>query len=427
MTNTQQITKQNSTQAWVVCMVAALYFFYIFIQMMKFNAIGRELMVDFKIGSTGLGTLSSIYFWGNVIFLFPAGLILDRCSVKKVLLLVAAATTVCTFLFSLTNNIASASWCFLFTGISGAFALMIPLRLASRWFPPEKMALASGLSVTIGFLGAMVSQGPLTWLVSIVGWRHAIQWDAALGVVLFALFLSFVKDYPAGAVREMSAEQATSLKFLWGSIKKTVINRQNWLFGLYTCLINLPIFVFGTFGASYLEQVRQMPLSQAAFANVLLFLGAMAGSPAFGWMSDKMKSRKMPMYFGGVVTVFLLLALMYAPLNQFAIYVLFIAIGFFTSAQVITYPVIAESNSSDNIATGFGMGSTLIMSGGAFLVPLFGFLMDMFWDGKIVNEVPWHTASNYVFALWMLPIAVIIGIIAIKFGKETGCKKLDME
>lgn len=413
-------------QPWIVCMTASLYFFYIFIQMLKFNAIGPDLMVDFRIGSTGLGVLSSIYFWGNVLFLFPAGLLLDRFSTKKILTIVMTTVIVATYLFSFTHSVFEASWCFLLIGLAGSFGLLIPLRLVSRWFPPEKMALASGLGITIGFLGAMVAQAPLTMLTNAVGWRHAMQWDAGLGVIIFILMMFSVKDFPPGMTREMSHEQATSLSFLWHSIKNAITNKQNWLFGLYTCLVNLPIFVIGgVFGMRFLEQVDHLSEDQAGVATMLLFIGAMAGSPAFGWLSDKMKKRKPAMYLGALVSFVIMLVIMYFNnLNYITVYALFIGLGFFTSSQVISYPVIAESNPNEIVGTGLGMGSTLIMSGGAIFVPLFGWLLDLKWTGQMLHGEPLHSIYDYRFALWILPLTLIISMVIIVFGKETNCKKI---
>lgn len=106
------------------------------------------------------------------------------------------------------------------------------------------------------------------------------------------------------------------------------------------------------------------------------------------------------------------------------IYILFFAIGFFTSAQVITYPVIAESNVKENIGAGLSMGSTLIMSGGAILVPIFGLLLNFHWQGAMLHGTPWHSVSEYQSALWLLPITTVIGSIAVLLGKETYCKPI---
>ena len=80
------LSERNLTQSWFVTMIAALYFFYIFIQITIFNAIGHDLLLELRMDSTGLGVLSSFYFWGNVICLIPAGLLLDRFSAKKMLI-----------------------------------------------------------------------------------------------------------------------------------------------------------------------------------------------------------------------------------------------------------------------------------------------------------------------------------------------------
>ncbi|MCL5260855.1 MAG: MFS transporter [Gammaproteobacteria bacterium] len=418
--------KRAKFQPWIVCITAAFYFFYIFIQMTKFNAIGHDLMLDFRISSTGLGTLSSIYFWGNLLFFFPAGLMLDRFSSKKILLTAMSVTIICTYLFSFTNSVFQASWCFLFLGLAGSFGLLLPLRLVTRWFPPEKMAFASGICITIGFFGAMVSQSPLTILVNHVGWRTGMQIDAFLGIILLILMAVLVKDFPQGVTREITHEQATSITFLLHSLKKSIGNLQNWMFGTYTCLVNLPIFVLGAvFGVRYLEQTYNLSEEQASFATLLMFLGAMVGSPLFGWLSDSMRKRKPLMYWGAFISLALIFILMYSSnLCYLTIYVLFFAIGIFTSSQVITYPVIAESNPGEFISTSMGMGSMLIMSGGAIFVPLFGTLLDLNWHGKLFHGVPVHSVADYRLALWMFPIAFFVAIITLLVGKETHCKTL---
>jgi len=190
-------------------------------------------------------------------------------------------------------------------------------------------------------------------------------------------------------------------------------------------LVNLPIFILGAvFGASYLEQVHHLTETEAAFANGLLFLGAIFGSPIFGWLSDVMRRRKLPMYLGGILSLAVMLMIMYLPLGVSGVYCLFFALGFVTCSQVITYPVIAESNVPENIAAGFSMGSTLILLGGTLLLPLFGILLSLHWDGVMANGVPVHSIGDYQFAAWLMPISFIVAIVAIVFGKETKCKRI---
>ena len=415
----KKYSKKSYKQSWVVCMTAALYFFYLFLQMTKFNAIGDSLMKSFNLGNAGLGALSSGYFWGNVAFLLPAGLLLDRFSTKKILGIVMMGTIFATFLFTYSCSFNVLFWCSIIIGITGSFALLIPLRLAARWFPSEKLAQVSGLVVTIGFLGAIFSQSPLTYLVINFGWKFAMYVNVALGIIFFIIMMIFVKDFPKGTTSEMTKEQATSVKFLIYSLKKALSNPQNWIFGSYTCLVNLAVFIYGAvFGISFLTQIHGLSITEASFVLLSMFLGAMIGSPVLGWVSDKLQRRKLPMLVCGFISFFLLLLPMYiTPMNKYLAYFIFLNIGFFISAQVITYPVIAETNSPENIGAGLSLGSILIMGGGAVFLPIFGYLLNT----MLLNNSVFY---SFKMSLWILPITCLIGTIGLFFGKETKCKSI---
>lgn len=419
------LDQNNHTQAWIVCMTSALFFFYVFIQVTKFNAIGNSLSVDLNLNATKLGALSSAYFWGNLVFLVPAGMLLDRFSTKKILTIVFLMVIISTFVFSFTTNIQTAFICLFLVGISGAFALTLSLRLASRWFPPEKMALVTGLIVSCGFAGAMVSQTPLIWLVNQVGWRDAMRINALLGLILLCLTVLVIKDSPYRGTHKITYKQTSNIKSIWRYFKQSITNSQSWLFGFYTCVFNFPIFIFGAaFGISYLQQVHQLSQNQAASIMIIMFLGCITGSPFVGWVSDKIKSRRIPMIISGLISIILILAIMYIPnLMYLSEAFLFFALGFFTTAQNITYTVITESSSEQLVGTNIGMVSMLIMSGGAIFLPFFGWLLDFHHTVITPIKFTQHSASDYLLALWMLPIVFMIGIITVIFGKETYHRK----
>ena len=73
-------------QSWVVCFSATLFFFFEFMQINMFNALDTALIKTFHMSAIQLGHLSANYFYATVIFLFPAGMILDRISTRKVII-----------------------------------------------------------------------------------------------------------------------------------------------------------------------------------------------------------------------------------------------------------------------------------------------------------------------------------------------------
>lgn len=418
------MTHQTSAlQPWIVVLATSLFFFYIFAQMHIFNAIIPGLIKEFQFNAVQLGNLSALYYYGNVLFLFPAGMLLDRLSVKRILVFSMAVTVVCSFIFYLTSSIHVMYITRLLIGIVGSFCMLGCVKIASRWFPPNRMALVIGLCITMAMLGGMIAQTPLTLLADAYGWRAAMLTWVILGVGLFALIATFVKDFPPNT-QEFFAKQKAKLNAFgfFHSLGLVLKNPQNWLGGLYICFINLPIFIFATWGSIYLVQAHNLARTEASYVISMLFIGAIVGSPLIGWISDKIGRRKLPMIIGAIVSIVVMLLIMYSTnLSLTWLLILFLALGIITSAQVVGYPLIVESNSPTITATASSIGSTLIMSGGT-LMPVFGWLLELKWDHKMVDGLPIYSISDCRLAVSMMLIAFIIGLITSLLVKETHCQ-----
>ncbi len=414
----------NVLQASLVCFTASLFFFYEFVQLNMFNAIDPALMREFQISAARLGQLSAHYFYANVLFLFPAGIILDRVSTRKVILLAMALSIVSTILFAFASSIAIAEICRFLTGIAASFCFLSCMRLASRWFPPKHMALVMGLIVTMAMLGGMVAQTPMTLLTDAFGWRNTLLIDAAAGAVMLLAIFLVVRDYPSytAALLQQQRQDLIAMGF-WKTLARAVSNLQNWLAGLYTCLLNLPIFLLGAmWGSLYLVQIHDLTRTQSSYVTSMIFVGTIIGSPAIGLLSDRITRRKMPMIVCAICSLIVILLIMYLPhLSVASAMWLFFALGFFTSAQIISYPLIAESNPRALIGTASGLASTLIMAGGVSQ-PIFGWLMGLYWNQQMQNGIPLYSINNFRIALAIMPIAFILGLVATVFIKETYCK-----
>ncbi len=400
---------KTSARSWFVCLTAALFFFFIFIQINVFDAIDPYLLKAFHIDAAQLGQLSAYYFVGNVIFLFPAGMILDRFSVRKIILLAFLLSILATIIFALTNQFWIAAICRLIIGLNGAFVLISCIKLASRWFPSERLALITGLVVTMAMLGGMIAQTPLTIITDDYGWHHALLATAALGIICWFLIFIIVRDYPPGSENTVSKQQQQlGTMGFWQTLGKAVLNRQTWYGGLYTSLINLPIFLLGAlWGETYLVQVHHITRVNASFATTMLFVGIIIGSPLLGWLSDRIKRRRLPMIIGAIISLLIILIIIYGHLALEGIIITFFLLGFIISSQIIGYPLVVESNSPALTGTATGLASTLIMAGG-FTQALFGWLMDV--------------GGGYHLAMLIMPAAFIIALIVALLAKETYCK-----
>lgn len=425
---TRKLEEQSVPPAWLpwlVCLSGGLLFFYEFIQLNIINSISSQLMGTFHISATSLGKLSSTYFYANISCLFLAGNLLDRFSTKKLILLAMFFCTLGTFGFGLAHSVIFAAICRTVIGIGGSFCLLSAVRLASRWFPPRRMALLTGLIVTMAFTGGWMAQTPATVVTSWLGWRGMMMVDGCIGILITAWIIFIIQDYPSHH-KEKALADYVQLKQqgVWNSIVMVLSNKQNWLAGGYTCLLNLPMFLLGAmWGKLYLEQVENLNSTQASFICGMLFIGSIIGSPLMGFISDMMGRRRLPMLLGAIASFIVCLALLYIPhLSFHSLGFLFFLLGLITCTQVISYPLVTEHNSPILTGTSVSIVSMTCLLGGALGFPFSGWLLDLGWDHKLVNGAPWYSSTDFHLTMLIMPIAFIVAFILAWFVKETYCK-----
>lgn len=415
----------NSPRAWLICLVMSLFFFYEFVQMNVFDSIAQDVLVDFALTSTTVGYLASMYFYGNFLMVIPAGMLLDRFSTKKIALTAMSVSTFGTIVFSQTHNVHLAEFCRFLAGMGAGFCFLSNIRLASRWFSANHLAFVTGIIVTMAMIGGMVAQTPMAILSEHIGWRYSMLMNGLLGVCIIFLIMLIVRDQPATEEREVQEEHQHLKKYgVLHSLSFVVRSKNNWFGGVYTTLMNLPIFILGAlWGITYLEQMRGISHAEASYVISMLFVGVVFGSPVFGWFSDKILSRRKPMLLGAVTSLIVVLIMMYAPhLSVGALLILSFLLGFLTSSQIISYPAIAELNPIELTASAVSIVSVVIMFSGVVVQPLTGWLIGLHWDHQMVDGKPLYLKEDFMSAMLIMPISFVISFFVALGIKETGCK-----
>jgi MFS family permease len=410
---------QSALMPWMVCFAATLFFFYEFIQGNMFASIAASIMHDYQIEADKMAYLSSIYYVSNVLFLFVAGLILDRFSIKNTLIFAMLFCVVSTFVLASSHSFTVALACRFVTGIGSAFCFLGPVRLASHWFLPKRMAMVTGAIVTMAMLGGMLAQYPLTKLVEISGWRQAVQDVGYLGLTMLIIMVFCIKERPAVAIKKEGKPMSVYL-----AAKKAYLNPQYIRAALYASLMNMAIAVFGAMmGTLYLEQRLGVTAADAAMVNGFLFLGAIIGSPSIGWISDKLNRRIMPMKVGALASLVTVLVILYFPVSLSMMGILFFLLGFFTSAQVISYALVAESSSPTMTATAISVISILVQGGYIVYQNIFGKILTQLGQMHLIHGIPVYSLEAYQYAAIILPIGLCIALLLLFGLKETHCRQ----
>ncbi|MDQ2994065.1 MAG: MFS transporter, partial [Pseudomonadota bacterium] len=360
-----EINKESPIMPWLVTFSAAGFFFYQFILITIFNALNEPMLKEFQITVTQLGHVSASYFIAGILSLLISGIILDRYSVRKVIITAFLVSILSIFLFAIAPNPFCALLARFLAGISGTFCFLGPMKIASRWFAPKRLALVIGLIVSYAMIGGVIAQIPITALAESVGWRYTSIILAGAGIVFLIPIITTVRDYPEHYHNPSHPEHRRSLKDLVVELKQTVFKTQNWLSGLYISLINLPVYILGAmWGTMYLKQVHHLARIETTYVTAMIFLGMMFGCPIMGWISDKMQLRKRPMAIFGLASIIPFIFLIQnAQYSLSTLMLIFFAIGFFIGIQVIGYPLVAESNPKELNATAQGLVSTVVIMG----------------------------------------------------------------
>ena len=412
-------------QPWIVVFSAASFFFFQFINMNSFDALGPEIAKSFHLHAMTLSSLSAMYFYGNI-FLIPAGLLLDRYSTKKLLLGGAVLAALATYCFAHAETLVEAFVLRFFIGMLSTLCLLSCVKLTSRWFSTHLTGMVMGLVITFAMLGGILAQ-QLSWINTDIGgdWRQTLTDISFMGLLIAGLIALCVKDYPKKYHRQETANRQALQKGFWKNFFLPFRNPQNWIAGLYANFLSVPIVVIGAlFAESYLTQLYGITSTQAAMVSSMIFFGVLIGCPFFGTLSDSLNRRKFPMIIGALLSLVIsicILGLKHANLESLII--LFFLLGFFSGSQVLSYAVVVEVNPPHLTATAESQAATLIMSAGAIFQPIFALVLEHHWDGKVIGSLKYYPNIAYHDAMFLLPITLALSLLLSLFVQETFCNR----
>lgn len=360
-------------KGWIACIVAALFFAYELVQLHVMNAISPFLMQEFSLNSSQYGLLASSYLFADILFLLPAGRILDRFSVRTVTLWAMVICLVGTVGFALSTTYEAIFFFHFLSGVGNAFCFLSCMLLINSWFLPEKRSLVVGMVVTIGMLGSFFAQAPFSALSTLYGWRQTFIIDAFIGLGLFMLLFAFL--------RTPEKQQRKQPGPFWASLKEVFTYPEPILYGLFTGAMNLPLMLIGAvWGSMFLIHVHDLSLSYASMITGYIALGTIIGSSFFGWLNKKIENKHTLLFSSGIITLLLMTLLFIMPVSSMPW--VFFALGLFTSTQVLGYPFVSQAVPTAISGMAMGVNGIVIMGMAALAQPLSGYLMDI---GRVNN------------------------------------------
>jgi MFS family permease len=166
--------------------------------------------------------LASSYFWGYTLMQIPAGLLVDRYGVKRVVLFSMVASSLGSAAFALAPNMLDVFAARLVIACGDALVFTALLKLVAQSFSDERFGVMSGISQVSGYVGGVIATTPLAAAVTGFGWRACFLFIAAVGLANLAFAKVVLKPDPVSHSNKtlkgvvMAARQSLTQLANWG-------------------------------------------------------------------------------------------------------------------------------------------------------------------------------------------------------------------
>lgn len=413
--------------AWLTWGLLASLYFVGYFQRVAPAVMVDELMRDFNIAATLLGNLSAVYFYTYAAMQIPSGLLADAVGPRRVASAAAIAAAFGIVLFSQADSLWLATLGRGLIGASVAVAFVACMKLAGHWFPANRFATVTGVSLLIGNLGGVLAGVPLSEAVAGIGWRTAMLLSAGVTLLLAIAVWLWVRDDPGerGYASHAHPEALDSSTLPPSrSLKLVLAERDTWLLFFAGGLIAAPVLTFaGLWGVPYLVQVHGMARSEAAGFTTAMLLGFAVGGPLLGALSDRIGRRKLP-YLGAALAhaagwaAFLLVP----DLAPHARYLLFAVIGFSAGGLIIGFAFSREVTHPGAAGTVGGVVNMAVLGFAAIQQSAMGWILDRNWQGAMLDGARVYDAAAYHAAFVWLAISALGAVASVALTRETCCR-----
>jgi len=384
--------------------------------------IAGDLAATFQTSAASLGVLAATYFYIYTIMQVPTGVLVDTLGPRRILVAGSLLAAAGSLMFGLAPDLTVAMIGRTLIGLGVSVVFIAMLKLIALWFDERRFATMVGLAMLIGNTGSVLAGTPLAALAEVVSWRTVFVGIAAVSVLIAVGSWVLVRENAASTTGKPRFDRTA----IMGSLMGVIRNRATWPPVIVNFGLTGSFFCFGGLWLTpYLTTIHGMNQVTAAGHLSLYFAGFAIGCVGVGSLSDRLGRRKPVLIASGLLVCgfwAVLLSAVTMPLA--ASHTLFGLMGFVTAGFVLTWACAKEVNPPQLS----GMSTSVTNMGGflaaALIQPAVGFVMDLGWDGSVVNGVRQYGEATFLLGIGLIALLALIGTIASLFIRETGCRNI---
>lgn len=275
-----------------------------YIDRINLSIAAGPIAKSFHLSPVALGYLFSSFSWTYIIFVVPAGYLVDKLGTR----IIAAGAIAFWSASSILSGLTSSYGTLLLTrlGLGAGESAMYPtgLRVVREWAPLPERGLATATFNSGSYAGPAFGAVFVAWLVTLVGWRGSFIATGLLGFGWAVIWLAFFRQ-PEKARWISDAERATILAERDGDDSATANGAEGggsiWVLlrcqsmwgvaltqgcGVYTQ------YLFLTWLPNYLQTARHLTIVKSGLFTALPYAIAVVLAITLGRASDRVLDKR---------------------------------------------------------------------------------------------------------------------------------------
>jgi predicted MFS family arabinose efflux permease len=340
-------------RAYLAWATVATAYAIAFLQRVAPQSVSLSFMHDFHTDAAGAAMLASSYFWGYTLMQIPAGLLVDRYGVKRVVLLSMAASSIGSAAFALAPSLFDVFIARLVVACGDALVFTALLKLVAQNFSDERFGFMSGISQVSGYLGGVSATTPLAAAVTGFGWRACFIFIACVGAANLAFASVTLK--PAAA-----AQNSKTLGSVLRASGRALTQVANWgcamTFASHFAVVTT---LSGVWGIPMVAHIFNISPSAAGAPLLAFMIGNAAGSIFLGHAADRVAA--LDAALGFICLLRMLLIAMLLPILAHALGFLYVGFVFAVLGLVAggTVPLVLKCTKRLYTADLIGVGASV--------------------------------------------------------------------
>lgn len=411
------VLSDPTKRRWLAWGALATVFLLVNLHRLSTAVLSERLTADFDTTAAQLGTLHASFFLIYALVQIPTGVLADRVGPRHVGSVGGVVLSVGALCFAMSESYLAAFAARALIGLGSGVIFVSILRFCANWYRADEFATMTGLTAGVAGLGAILATTPLAITVDAVGWRPTVGGLAVVGLFAATAVYVVARNSPADAglepIEDVPDRPSISLADVRTNLHTLARDRKQWLLSVIFFAGNGTVLtLIGLWGVPYLAVVYGLDVTTASYYTMAGSVGMLVGSPAIGWISDRLERRLLPLAVGlGIFVVALGVIPVFGRPPLPVIAVTYLVCGSLLGAVMLSLSIVKERYPSDASGVATATVNAAGFVGGTVLPMVIGEALDRYRTGDTVGGTAAYTEFGYRIAFGILTATVAVAFL----------------